>query len=121
MDPGPEDGGVDAAGEAGEAAAGWEKCARQLTLNAPAVLQEFLQTATKILSNISAHPEEAKYKTLKLSNKGIESRVLAVKGGLQFFLACGFMCSVSDIGDKVITIADPSLEGEIEEDIDWLR
>ena len=47
--------------------------------------------------------------------------MLAVKGGLQFFLACGFMRSVSDIGDKVITIADPSLEGEIEEDIDWLR
>jgi hypothetical protein len=104
-------------GETDEAAAGssWEKCARMLTLNSLVTLGDFQKVADMILGNICQHPGEMKYRTLKLSNKTIDSRVLPVKGGLQYFLACGFERGVNPAGEKVLSLGtDPSAQAAAE-------
>lgn len=106
-------------GDAG--GAGWEKCARQLTLNSVKVLEDFLDIATTVLTNIIEHPDDEKYRMLKLANKAIASRVLPVKGGLNFFFAVGFVRSTKPSGEKIIVLNDPSVDVEIPEDIKWLR
>lgn len=114
-----EEGGGD---EVWEQSTDWEKCARQLTLNSRGTLENFLEVAAKILRNIINNPSEEKFRTLKLGNKAIQSKILSVRGGMDFFLACGFQRESTIAGEKVITIgADFCLTAELEQCVEWLR
>ncbi|VDD88276.1 unnamed protein product [Enterobius vermicularis] len=48
------------------------------------------ETLQKYVQNLIEHPEETKYRRIRMSNKALKDRVLCVKGGLEFLLACGF-------------------------------
>ncbi len=39
----------------------------------------------QITGNIRAHPDEPKYRTLKASNKALQGKVFAVRGGRELF------------------------------------
>lgn len=107
--------------EAAYLASAWEKCARQLTLNSLKTLQDFFDISCQILNNIIEHPDEAKFRTVKLSNKAIAARVVSVRGGLDFLCACGFTRITTPTRESAIALLDPSIDAELPHDIEWLR
>lgn len=48
------------------------------------------ETLQKYLQNLIEHPEDPKYRRIRMSNKAFQERVGAAKGGVEFLLACGF-------------------------------
>ncbi|CAN7988614.1 unnamed protein product [Ixodes hexagonus] len=54
------------------------------------VVEAGVDTLCKYLSNIVEHPEEDKYRRIRLSNKILQERVLPLEGASQFLEAAGF-------------------------------
>ena len=50
-----------------------------------------VSTVCKLLSNLTGRTGEEKYRSIRLANAAIKSRVLGVPGGLQLLLAAGFV------------------------------
>lgn len=57
------------------------------------------ETLQKYVQNLIEHPEEPKYRRIRMSNKAFQERILPVKGGLEFLLACGFKEKLEEAGD----------------------
>lgn len=51
---------------------------------------ECCKTLNKLLSNIVANPEEAKYRKINLKNEAIKNRIVSIQGGLAVLKAAGF-------------------------------
>jgi UBX domain-containing protein 6 len=58
-----------------------------------------IDTLCKYLENILEHPDEEKYRKIRISNKAFQDRVAAVKGALLFVEAIGFKQSLLPHGD----------------------
>jgi hypothetical protein len=50
-----------------------------------------LVTCYKMLSNLANNPDEAKYSSIRIQNAAFQSKVGSVPGGIDLFLAAGFM------------------------------
>lgn len=61
-----------------------------LTSNFDAILKVGLIAITKYITNILACPEDEKYRTISVSNKTFEEKVLPVKGSIEFFYSLQF-------------------------------
>lgn len=48
------------------------------------------EVIARLLGNILAHPRDAKFRRLRLTNPRIQEAVVDVSGGLELLLACGF-------------------------------
>lgn len=53
-----------------------------------------VETLCKYLGNILEHPEEEKYRRLRLSNKVMQQKILPLEGALDFLQAAGFQQKV---------------------------
>lgn len=104
----------------------WEKCARMLMLNSMLKLESFLQIVVQITDNISSNPTTLKYRTLKYSNASINSKVLEVHGGVEFFVGIGFK-NVTDVESGKVLRLDCPVGGEralvdnLNTGVSWLR
>jgi UBX domain-containing protein 1/4 len=68
----------------------------------------------KILTNIVASPADPKFRTLKLSSKALQDKVLPAQGGLAFLTAVGFARDDSDAAGGPVLRLD---EGAINMDL----
>ena len=57
----------------------------------PNGLKTAWSTLLKIISNIGMHPQEAKYRRVRLSNAAIQQRVVKYTGSVEFLQLCGFV------------------------------
>jgi hypothetical protein len=96
----------------------WERAARELTLNSPEQLENFIEICTKILTKIAENPLEEKYQSLKIANALIANRVIPIKGGMSFLNASGFKLEVVGL-DKVLVYKSDPLEAL--DSLAWLR
>ena len=62
-----------------------------------------LKILSKLLTNVTENPQEEKYRTVKTTNKAIQSKLLSVDGARDVLIALGFV----DLGDMLVLI-DPS-------------
>lgn len=63
---------------------------RLLQANTAGAAFRMLKTASAVLTNVATHPEEDKYRVLKLSNAAISAKIVGVRGGVEVLLAAGF-------------------------------
>lgn len=104
----------------------WEKCARTLSLNTTADLLDLLDLLQTLCQNIISNQEESKFRTIKLSNKTIQNRLINRKGGLEFLAAVGFLTKIVD-GNKILQLdIDESEDNQhvyldIEDSLAWLN
>ena len=111
-------------GDAEEASSAWEKCSRTILLNSKVEILDLLELLQKLCMNIISNADDLKYRTIKLNNKTIQSRLLSRKGGLEFLSAIGFRTVIID-GVKNLQLdigdADRTLKfDEIEDSLSWL-
>ena len=64
-----------------------------------------LDTLAKLLANAETKPE-AKFRKVRLANRAIQERVLAVDGGLEVLCAAGFALVEDDAGETVLQLPD---------------
>jgi len=50
-----------------------------------------LTTIKKLLQNIVDHPDDARFRVVKLKNKAISSRIVSVQGGVEVLRLAGTM------------------------------
>lgn len=107
-----------------------------MLLWSPADLDDFCELIETIITNIVEHPNEQKFKELKLNKGPIQKRIVSRPGGLEFMYAVGFeTISQDDIkllrfnGTIVITtflrpgftyISDAFIL-ELEASLNWLK
>ena len=99
-------------GAAAAAPAGSEAVDAALTKIAEENVQmEVVQGAVvllgKVLANIVATPEEAKFRALKKANKQVAGKILPCRGALALMISVGFRSA-----DEVLTLADERLDVE---------
>ena len=64
-----------------------------------------LETLGKVLGNAEAKPDP-KFKKVRLGNKAIQAKILAVEGGLEALVAAGFALREDDAGETVLVLSD---------------
>ena len=72
-----------------------QRTARLLPLNSPKEVQDMKHVLTKIVENVLAHPEEPKYRSLRLSNKALRSKIFDRSGGAEVMRVLNFRRSVA--------------------------
>jgi hypothetical protein len=103
----------------------WEKCARLFLLNSVLDIDELKSTLDLILNNIIDNIQEEKYRSVKYSNKTVNSKILSKSGGVEFLLAVGFLIKIDETGTKMLVL--PIQENHTEEintihvALDWLN
>lgn len=107
-----------------ELSSGWEKCARAISLNTRAEIFDLLNLLQTICLNIISHPEDSKYRIIKLNNATIQSRLLGRQGGEEFLSAIGFKTVVVDtirtLQLDIDNAVSPSKLVDIDESLSWL-
>lgn len=98
----------------------WEKCARLLMLNAPTRLDDLRDTVAKVISNAVANPFDPKYRTLKISNSMVKSKIMEVSGGLDFMLAVGFELRTENENKMLVYSDDDAGLDGLETGLSWL-
>ncbi len=88
----------------------WEKCARTLSLNTKKELFDLSELLQILCKNVILNPSEKKYRIVKLSNKGIQERLVNRKGGLEFLNAVGFQTKVLDRSKVLELVVDDDEE-----------
>lgn len=91
------------------------KCARFLLLNSPADLLDLQQVLVSIVTNILDHPEDSKYRSIKLSNKLVQAKIAKRKGGFEFLNGLGFDVVAGKDGDKVLYLGNEGDAGVSDE------
>lgn len=76
----------------------------------------------RCIGNVAQHPDEEKYRQLKLSSAAFQSKVASVEGSLQFLDLCGFkqnaagdalhMDAVS-VNQQLLTVAGAELNSAL--------
>ena len=64
-----------------------------------------LETLGKVLGNAEAKPDP-KFKKVRLGNKAIQAKILAVEGGLEALVAAGLALQEDDAGETVLVLSD---------------
>jgi hypothetical protein len=62
----------------------------------PSHLKVSISTLLRLLQNISDHPSEAKFRSIKRSNKAIQSKLLSVQGISEILTLVGFTAQDTD-------------------------
>jgi len=65
----------------------------------------------KLLQNLIQAPNEEKFKTVKLSNKTIQSKVVAVPGALDVLLSAGFVSVPGEDGEQTLSYFGAAASG----------
>ena len=63
---------------------------RMFTLNTPLENQVLFTILRKLLNNVLSNPKESKYRTIKISNKTIQQKIVAMQGGVEFLRSMHF-------------------------------
>ena len=72
------------------------------------------ETLKKVMENIVKEPGEAKFRTLKLSNKAIQEKIGGAEGGMKFLTTLGFVRDDSDaVNGPVIKLGDDGVQAAI--------
>merc|ERR1712070_371069 len=71
---------------------------RRLEENGDNIYNETSSILVKLLGNLSANPNEAKYRSVRLSNPKISAAIVSVQGALDILKAAGFV----EEGDAVV-------------------
>lgn len=96
----------------------WERVGRKFAVNSSIDLLDLSEVLKKIIENIRLNPDEPKFRSVKIGNKVIQSRVAAREGGLDFLLACGFLSQVKD-GEKLLCLESVD-DAALDENLKWL-
>lgn len=78
-----------------------------------------IETLAKYIENIVTHPEDEKYRKIRLSNRIFGERVRPVEGGYEFLIGAGFVERVID-DDTFLVHADDNVDA-LPELLDGLR
>jgi hypothetical protein len=73
-----------------------------------------VSTVCKLLGNLTGSNGEEKYRSIRMANAAIKSRVLGVPGGLQLMLAAGFVEHDGVFGGDVERVLKHSYDPESE-------
>eukprot|EP00743_Colponemidia_sp_Colp-15_P000969 GILK01001069.1.p1 GENE.GILK01001069.1~~GILK01001069.1.p1 ORF type:complete len:247 (-),score=41.99 GILK01001069.1:366-1043(-) len=93
---------------------GVESALESLSLNPYEIEEPALAILLKLISNVIANPDEAKFRAIKKSNPALHAKVLSVHGGSEFLMRVGFR----DLGETLQLPADIPLDSlEIARDI----
>ena len=68
------------------------------------------KTVLKLLQNVISNPGNEKYRTVRLANKKIQSKVIRVPGAVHLLLAAGFRFLPCNSGGEASLEADVSLQ-----------
>ena len=71
----------------------------------PGFLEASIKLLQKVLANILADPTQAKFRSLKKTNKQVAAKILPCRGALQLLTACGFRSA-----DGIMTMADEMVD-----------
>lgn len=96
----------------------WEKCARLLLLNSASDVIELVDTVERVIGNIVASPDNDKFKTIKISNKHIRSKILNKVGGMELMSAFRFVFETDADGNKILRLIDNDV---LESGLKWLK
>jgi hypothetical protein len=72
-----------------------ERAARQLPLNSPADVEIMRDTLERVVANIVANPLEQKFRSLKLQNKALRTKVFDLHGSAAAMSVLGFKRGIS--------------------------
>jgi hypothetical protein len=97
------------------------RSSRYLLLNNPEELTDLQQTLATILGNITDNPAEAKFRSLRLSNKLVQNKIATRKGGFEFLNAIGFEMGVNDGGEKVLHLPESVEIASLQLALSWLN
>ena len=97
------------------------RCSRYLLLNNPEDLTDLQQTLATIVGNIVDNPTEAKFRSLRLSNKLVQNKIATRKGGFEFLNAAGFEMAVNDGGEKVMRLPESVEVASLQLALSWLN
>lgn len=79
-----------------------------LMKNPHAVFQNATETLFQVVKNLTSHPDEPKYRTLKRSSNAFSSKLAPAVGAVRFLRAIGFVeQGSSDAADGVFTMEKP--------------
>lgn len=73
--------------------------------NAPAVYQTAVETLAKLLAKITAHPTEAKYRTIKKANPAFGRKLGSLPGGHDTMTAAGFVLPSDEDATQVYELS----------------
>lgn len=68
--------------------------------------QDCVQTLTTLLQNVLQNPEDEKFRKIRCGNKTIRTKVLDVKGALEFLTAAGWRKKVIDFEPYLLLAPD---------------
>jgi hypothetical protein len=84
-----------------------EKVVRLLPINTFEVFNDLVSVVLKVIDNITAHPEDPKYRKMKLSNATIKRKIVDVNGGLELMRALGFKRDADEKGYELLVMNLP--------------
>ena len=87
---------------------------RMFTLNPLAHCACLTVILRKVIMNVVSHPDEPKYRTVKLSNKIIQQKIVSLHGGVEFLRSMNFR-RATEQREQLLRIADGNV------DISWLE
>ena len=107
-----------------ELSSGWEKCARAISLNTKAEIFDLLNLLQTLCVNMISHPDDVKYRIIKLNNTTIQNRLTSRQGGVEFLNAIGFK-TVAVGGARTLQLDTDNRSWalklvEIDEALSWL-
>lgn len=60
-----------------------------------------VETLCKCLQNIIDHPEEEKYRKIRMSSRVFQDKIAGIEGSLEFLEAAGFVKDQMPVQDKI--------------------
>ena len=69
------------------------------TLNSGELLSNGVKTLSTIITNITAHPDEEKYRKLRVNNPAVQKKIVPLVGGTEFLEIAGFSRITDDAGE----------------------
>ena len=85
-----------------------------------AELADALQAVELLCANVVAHPDDAKFRTIRMLNPHFQQTVARHKGGLELLGALGFVVQQALEEDALqLVLEEPSLEADIERWSAW--
>eukprot|EP00912_Choanoflagellata_sp_UC4_P001189 UC4_evm2s744 len=85
---------------------------RTANFQSPKSVETCISTLRIYCDNILAKPDDPKYRTIRLANKGFQNRVESCKGGLSFMTAIGFI-EANKEGEPHLLILDEDLDVDV--------
>ena len=87
---------------------------RMFTLNTTTECRVMFSILRKVVSNIISHPDDSKFRTVKLSNKTVQQKIVSIHGGIEFLLSMKFR-RATEKREQLLRISESDV------DVAWLE